>query len=83
MRTAKTKRHIVVNIEGAINAAKRGEDTVLALLDQPDFATAIKDLEDMKKDGWEVVRTDSCDNYDYAGNCLGHKTWEDDENAKS
>jgi len=83
MRTAKIKRHMVASIEGSISAAKRGDEMVLTLLDQPDFETAIKDLEDMQKDGWEVVRSENCDNYDYSGQCLGHKTWEDkkpDEN---
>lgn len=72
---------MVASIGGSIAAAKRGDEMVLTLLDQPDFETAIKDLEQMEKDGWEVVRSDSCDNYDYAGQCLGHKTWvEDDKN---
>lgn len=79
MRTARLKKHVVANLEGALAAARRGDETVLALLDIPDFATAIKDLEEMKADGWEVVPSENCDNYDYAGHCLGHKTWEGDD----
>lgn len=75
MRTARIKHHVVASIEGSIAAAKRGEDMVLALLDIPDFATAIKDLEEMKADGYEVVPNETCDNYSYGGQCLGHKTW--------
>ena len=79
MRTARIKRHMVASIDGSIAAAKRGEDMVLALLDQPDFATCIKDLEEMKAKGYEVVPSENCDNQDYSGNCLGHKTWSDDD----
>ena len=78
MRTARIKRHMVASIEGSIAAAKRGDDTVLALLDAPDFETVIKDLEEMKADGYEVVRSENCDNYDYSGSCLGHKSWTED-----
>jgi hypothetical protein len=81
-RTARIKRHIVVSIEGALATAARGDETVLALLDAPDFATLKKDLEEMKADGWEVVRSENCDNYDYAGNCLGHKSWEAEKDGK-
>lgn len=77
MRTARIKRHMVASIEGSIAAARRGEDMVLALLDAPDFETVIKDLEELKADGYEVVRSENCDNYDYSGACLGHKTWEE------
>lgn len=80
MRTARIKRHMVASIDGSIAAAKRGEDMVLALLDEPDFATCIKHLEEMKADGYEVVPSENCDNQDYSGNCLGHKTWKDDSN---
>ena len=75
MRTARFKRHMVASIDGALAAAKRGDETVLALLDQPDFETCIKDLEAMKADGYEVVPSENCDNQDYSGSCLGHKTW--------
>lgn len=79
MRTARIKRHMVASIEGSIAAAKRGDEMVLALLDAPDFETVIKDLEEMKADGYEVVRSEGCDNYDYSGSCLGHKHWEEEE----
>ena len=79
-RTARIKRHMVASIDGSIAAAKRGEDMVLALLDEPDFATCIKNLEEMKADGYEVVPSADCDNQDYSGNCLGHKTWKEDGN---
>ena len=79
MRTARIKKHMVSSIEGSIAAAKRGEDMVLALLDAPDFQTVIKDLEEMKSKGYEVVPSENCDNYDYSGQCLGHKTWQEDE----
>lgn len=75
MRTARIKRHMVVSIDGAIAAARRGDEMVLSLLDLPDFSTAIKDLEEMKADGYEVIPSENCDNQDYSGNCLGHKTW--------
>lgn len=79
MRTARIKKHMVASIDGAISAAKRGDDTVLALLDQPDFETCIKDLEQMKTEGYEVVPSENCDNQDYSGGCLGHKTWKADD----
>lgn len=72
---------MVANIDGSISAAKRGEDMVLALLDEPDFASCIKNLEEMKADGYEVVPAADCDNRDYSGNCLGHKTWEEPNNV--
>lgn len=81
MRMALLKIHMVANIDGVISAAKRGDETVLALLDAPDFETVIKDLEKMKADGYEVIPSENCDNQDYSGSCLGHKTWEDDKNA--
>lgn len=70
---------MVASIDGSIAAAKRGEDMVLALLNAPDFATCIKDLEEMKADGYEVIPSENCDNVDYSGNCLGHKTWKDEK----
>lgn len=79
MRTARLKRHMVANIDGCISATKRGDETVLALLDQPDFETAVRDLNEMKNDGYEVVPSENCDNQDYSGQCLGHKTWVDDK----
>lgn len=81
-RIKRTSRHMVASIDGAIAAAKSGDETVLALLDIPDFATAIKDLEEMKADGWEVVPSERCDNYDYGGHCLGHQTWREDDDGK-
>ena len=78
MRTARIKRHMVASIDGVIAAAKRGDETVLALLDAPDFQTVIKDMEDMKSQGYEVVPSENCDNQDFSGSCLGHKTWEEE-----
>lgn len=79
MRTARSKRHMVADIDGCIAAAKRKDKMVLALLDQPSFASAIKDLEEMKADGFEVVPSADCDNQEYNGRCIGHQTWKDDE----
>lgn len=73
MREARSKRHIVVDIDGALANLRRGDPTVLAVLDLESYEAGIKELEAMKADGWEVVKTDSCDNYDYSGRCLGHK----------
>ena len=73
MREAREKRHIVVDIDGALANLRRGDPTVLAVLDLQDYETGIKELEAMKADGWEVVKSESCDNYDYAGRCLHHK----------
>ena len=81
MRTARIKRHMVASVEGSIAAARRGEEMGLALLDAPDFETVIKDLEEMKADGYEVVRSENCDNYDYSGACLGHKHWVDEDKS--
>ena len=78
MRTARIKRHMFASIDGVIAAAKRGDETVLALLDAPDFQTVIKDMEDMKSQGYEVVPSENCDNQDFSGSCLGHKTWEEE-----
>lgn len=77
MRTPRISKHIVASIDGAIAACKRGDDTVLALLDEMDFETCLKDLQAMKDDGFEVVPSDKCDNQAYTGHCLGHKTWKE------
>ena len=83
MRTARISRHMVANIDGVIAAAKRGDETVLALLNAPDFETVIKDMQEMKSDGYEVVPSENCDNYDYSGSCLGHKTWKSDDEKQA
>lgn len=81
-RTARNKRHMVASIEGTLAALRRGEDTALALLDMHDFAQAIKDVEAMKDDGYEVIPSENCDNQAYDGSCLGHKTWVDDSASR-
>lgn len=73
MREAREKHHIVVSIDGALSNLRRGDPTVLAVLDLTSYEEGIKELEHMKGKGWEVVKTDACDNYDYTGRCLGHK----------
>jgi hypothetical protein len=82
-RVEKISKHIVVSIDGAIAAARSGDKTILALFNAPDFPTIIKDLEEMKVDGWEVVPSENCDNYDRGRHCLGHRKWvNEDENKQ-
>jgi hypothetical protein len=78
MRTARQKKHMVADIDGCIAAAKRKDKMVLALLDAPSFAVAIKDLQEMKADGYEVVPSENCDNYEYNGRCLGHQYFKEE-----
>jgi len=69
---------MVADIDGCIAAARNKDKMVLALLDEPDFTTAIKNLEDMKADGFEVVPSENCDNYEYNGRCLGHQYFKEE-----
>lgn len=73
MREAREKHHICVSIDGALSNLRKGDPTVLAVLNLSSYEEGIKELEEMKAKGWEVVRSENCDNYDFSGRCLGHK----------
>lgn len=68
------RRHIVVSIDGALHAARyRSEHRGLkALFNLPTIEAVRRELQAEKAKGYEVIRSEDCDNFDRTGHCLGH-----------